>query len=81
MTVKEYITQELENFTETDLQKVAEYIIFIKLGPRMHLIPAQYESSEEELRVMYAEFEEEDLMLAEAGLGEYQAGLISEDTE
>lgn len=81
MTIKEYITQELENFSETDLRQVAEYMTFIKFRPRINFVPLPYEHSDEELQSMYAEFEEEDLMLAEAGVKEYQASLILEDAE
>ena len=81
MTVKEYITQELENFSETDLLQVAEYMTFIKLRPRINFISSPYESSTEELRSVYAEFEEEDFALAEAGLDDYHVTLALEDAE
>ena len=77
MLVKEYITQELENLSESDLRQIAEYIAFIKLRARMHLMPLEY--SDAELQSMYAEFEEEDLMLAEAGMGDYYQALADED--
>ena len=75
MTVKEYIAQELEKFNEADLRQVAEYMAFIKLRPRINFVPLPYEHSDEELQARYAEFAEEDSMLAEIGLEEYQKAL------
>jgi hypothetical protein len=77
MLVKEYITQELELLSATELQQLAEYLAFIKFRSRLRPLPAQM--SEEKLQSLYAEFESEDLILAEAGLEEYVAVLAHED--
>ena len=77
MLVKEYITQELELLNDTELQQLAEYLAFLKFRTRLSLFPVQV--TDKKLQDLYAQFEDEDLLLAETGLEEYVAVLALED--
>jgi hypothetical protein len=77
MLVKEYITQELEFLSNTELQQLAEYLAFLKFRTRLH--PLSIQATDEKLQDLYAQFEDEDLVLAESGLEEYVAILALED--
>lgn len=67
------VTQMIEHLTTRDLYKVAEYIEFLRF--RTH----QHEISDEELGVLYAEFDTEDQELANAGMDDYALSLLRED--
>ena len=77
MLVKEYITQELELLDDTELQQLAEYLAFLKFRTRLR--PISIQATDEKLQDLYAQFEDEDLVLAESGLEEYVAVLALED--
>lgn len=77
MTVKEYVTETLETLNENELQQVADYLAFLKFRTRLSALPSLNTTR---IGTLYAQFAEEDLMLAEAGLAEYNASLIAEDT-
>lgn len=77
MLVKEYIAQELEFLSDTELRQLAEYLAFLKFRTRLHPLPIQ--ATDEKLQDLYAQFEDEDLALAESGLEEYLAVLVHED--
>ena len=78
MTVRDYLTQSLENLSDTELQEVAEYVTFLKFRARGLFTP---EAKAAEVGALYAEFGQEDQLLAEAGMGEYYAGLLAEDEQ
>jgi hypothetical protein len=77
MTVKEYVAEALEMLDETELRQLAEYVAFLKFRTRLSMLPSLDTTK---LGALYAQFADEDLMLAEAGLAEYNASLIAEDT-
>jgi hypothetical protein len=72
----EALKQDLDQLNHDQLQKVSEYIDFLKFRDRQHrrvvLDPVQ-------LATMFAEFAEEDRALAEVGMGDYAAMLTQED--
>jgi hypothetical protein len=76
MSTKEHVLNELENLTETDLEQVSRYIAFLKYQSRKEFAP---HVKEDELAALYAEFAEEDRVLSEEGMKEYDDGLRNED--
>ncbi len=75
MLVKEYISQELDNLNDIELRQLAEYVAFLKFRTRNNLLP--FQGTDEELQQLYAQAEEEELILAEVGLEEYVAALAT----
>ena len=73
MSLKEFVAHEVETLQESELQAVAEYVSFLKFRARTSLDEAR-------LSALYAEFEQEDRELAEAGLGNYASALSREDS-
>jgi hypothetical protein len=78
MTVKEYVTQAIESLSEPELQQVAEYLAFLKFRARVSAAPRLDTT---QTGALYAEFAEEDRAMAEVGMADYYAGLITEDTQ
>ncbi|MSS71789.1 MAG: hypothetical protein EXS64_09905 [Candidatus Latescibacteria bacterium] len=76
MSIKEQITQELNDLSETELEQVARYMAFLRFRARIDSTPAL---DEVQLATLYAEFAEEDRELAEEGMSDYQEGLLKED--
>ena len=72
MSLKEFVAHEVETLQESELKAVAEYVSFLKFRSRTSL-------GEARLSALYAEFEQEDRELAEAGLGDYASALSRED--
>lgn len=71
----EALKQDLDQLNHSQLQKVADFIDFLKFRDqrrRVVLDPTQ-------LAAMFAEFAEEDRALAEAGMSDYVAMLHQED--
>jgi hypothetical protein len=71
----EALKQDLDQLNHSQLQKVADFIDFLKFcdqSRRVVLDPTQ-------LAAMFAEFAEEDRALAEAGMSDYAAMLHQED--
>jgi hypothetical protein len=72
----EALKQDLDQLNHDQLQKVSDYIDFLKFSDHQHcrvvLDPVQ-------LANMFAEFAEEDRALAEVGMGDYAAMLAQED--
>jgi len=66
MPVKEQVTQTLESLSEAELEQVAAYLAALKSQPQ-------------QLAARYSQFAQDDRRLAEAGMAEYQAGLLTED--
>ena len=73
MSLKEFVAHEVETLQESELKAVAEYVSFLKFRARTS-------SDEARLTSLYAEFEQEDRELAEAGLGDYASALSHEDS-
>lgn len=72
MSLKEFVTHEVETLGESELQSVAEYLSFLKFRSRTTL-------DETRLAALYSEFGQEDRELAEAGMTDYAAALSQED--
>lgn len=72
MSIKEHVTAALDNLTETELEQVAEYVAFLRF--RAHVDRScTFDSTQ--VAALYAEFAEEDRLLAEEGMSEYGEGL------
>ena len=71
-----HVLQTLDDLSEADFARVAEFLDFLKLRNRFHAasIPNEIQVAE-----MYAEFAEADRVLAEKGMPDYMAGLGQED--
>lgn len=76
MTIKEILLHELDELKETDLEKVMEYVKFLKVK---HIFVPFKSFEEKDYSSLYAEFEEEDKKLAEEGIEEYSKQLERED--
>lgn len=74
MSLKEFIAHEVETLGESELQAVAEYVSFLKFRARTS-------SNESRMAALYAEFEQEDRELAEAGMNDYTLSLLQEDIQ
>ena len=75
MSIQEQVVEELKTLSVAELEKVAQYLAFLKFSTRQAVGIAD----EEKLAALYAEFAEEDRQLAEAGLADYAEGLLRED--
>ncbi len=78
MSIKEYVTQAIEGLNEAELAQLAEYVTFLRFRTRLPVMPP---IDKAQLAALYAEFGEEDRLLAEEGLEDYAAGLRVEDTK
>lgn len=76
MSIKTHVLQTLNDLNEADLARVAEFLDFLKFRNRFH---AASIPNEAQVARMYAEFAEEDRILAEEGMPDYVAGLLQED--
>ncbi len=74
-SIKAHVLHALASLSDDELQQVADYISFVRFRHRGSL-PAL---GDEQLAALYAEFAEEDLLLAEAGMDEYHDRLRAED--
>ncbi|MBA2340484.1 MAG: hypothetical protein H0V88_08825 [Pyrinomonadaceae bacterium] len=77
MTIKEQVAEDLETLNEAELKQVAEYLAFLKFRSRSKPVP---QFDETQLAALYAEFADEDRVLADEGLSEYAENLENEDT-
>jgi hypothetical protein len=75
-SVKEQVAQALNTLSEAELQRVAEYVAFLRFRARVVPPPA---IDMTQLAMLYAEFADEDRALAEEGLEEYRVQLHDED--
>lgn len=73
---KEQILQELDTLGEAELERVAQYLAFLKYQARIAATPA---IDEQQLSALYAEFGEDDRHLAEEGIADYAHTLSAED--
>ena len=76
MSVKEEITQAVQNLDDAELQQIADYLAFLRFRARKSRLPSPDAVS---LDALYAESAENDLDLAEQGMAEYTQGLLAED--
>lgn len=74
MSLKEYVAREVETLGDSELQAVADYVLFLKFRTRRSL-------DEVRLASLYGEFEQEDRELAESGVCDYVHGLAREDAQ
>lgn len=78
MSLKEYVTQAIEGLNEAELTQLAEYLTFLRFRARLPVMPSVDKA---QLATLYAEFGEEDRLLAEEGMEEYAIGLRAEDVK
>jgi hypothetical protein len=74
-SIRAHVLHALASLTDEELQQVAEYISFVRFRHR----GAVPKLGDEQLAALYAEFAEEDRLLAEAGMDEYHDRLRAED--
>lgn len=76
MLTKEYITRELDTLNKAELRQVADFVAFLKFRAARAVDISALDAGTAQL---YAEFAEEDRLLAEQGMGEYFVRLQHED--
>jgi len=76
MLVRERVTQAIENLNEDELQRVAEFLDYLRYRERVNTISTIDSTRMAEL---YAEFGDEDRSIAEEGMDSYIDGLKTED--
>ncbi len=79
MIIKEQIVQELDTLDSDKLHQVADYVAFLKF--RAHKSSDPESLNESEVEMLYRQFEEEDLALAEMGMSDYYQTLEAEDRD
>jgi len=75
MLVREQVTQAIENLNEDKLQRVAEFLDYLKYRERMNTISI---IDSTHMAGLYAEFGDEDRSMAEEGMDGYIEGLKKE---
>jgi hypothetical protein len=78
MSLKEQVVREVERLPEAELQHIADYLAFLKFQARRRRVPSRLPDTAS-LATLYAEFAEEDRVLAEEGMAEYVHSLAAED--
>jgi hypothetical protein len=78
MTLKEVLLQELNDLQEKDIEKVVEYVKFLKVK---HIFMPIKKADEKDYASLYAEFANEDRELAEEGISDFNASLTREDND
>ncbi|MEC4892214.1 MAG: hypothetical protein SAL07_02455 [Oscillatoria sp. PMC 1051.18] len=68
IALKDFLSRELENLNEEQLQEIREFIAFLKFRDRQTNLTI----NEDKIASLYQEFAEEDRQLAELGIDEYQ---------
>ena len=76
ISTKEKVVTGLAELNDAQLQTVAEFLEFLKFRERRR-VEAQFDDAQ--LSALYAEFADEDRVLAESGLTEYAVNLERED--
>ena len=77
LTSKTYLAQQLDNLNEEQLKQVGDFINFLKFQARSNKLTID----EMQMAKLYQEFTEEDRLLAEQGMEEYEEMLSVEDDE
>ena len=78
MNAREEVLSTLEVLDESEIEQVAHFISFLKFRRRVQ--PFATNLDDRQLAALYAEAAEEDRALAEAGLADYEAALLKEDS-
>ena len=78
MNARQEMLSALEALDESDLEEVAQFVRFLKFRRRLQAFATKL--NDDQLAALYAEAAEEDHALAEAGLANYQASLLKEDS-
>jgi len=73
---REQVVEDIKSMSDQSVQRVAEFVAFVKFQERFTDIPTLNEA---ELARLYDEAADEDVELAEAGMADYAATLDSED--
>ena len=76
MTVKEKVIQTVHSLNDEECRQVEEFVQFLRFRSRRRAVPSV---DSEELKRLYAEVEDEERELAEAGMADYARGLAEED--
>lgn len=76
MSLLESVREEIISLDENRLQLVADYLAFLRFQSRPKIVMP----SDETLAALYAEFGEEDRIMAEEGMEDYARGLAIEDS-
>jgi outer membrane protein assembly factor BamD (BamD/ComL family) len=76
MLVRERVTQAIENLNEDELQRVAEFLDYLRYRERVNTISTIDSTL---LAELYAEFGDKDRSMAEEGMDSYLEGLKTED--
>lgn len=76
MITREEIVQTVDGLSQSELERLAQFLEFIKYQSRISTIPA---FDEDQLAALYSESAEEDRELAQEGMPEYALALAHED--
>lgn len=74
MSLRKFVTHEIEALEESDLQAAAEFVSLLKFRSRTTL-------SDSRLASLYQECDKEDRELAEEGMQDYRQILSQEDAQ
>ena len=74
ISVKERLRSEIETISDFQAQQVAAYLHAIKVRE------GEAQADDEAIGALYAQFAEEDRLMAEEGMADYHAGLLREDS-
>jgi hypothetical protein len=72
MTVREYVNQTVQALDEAELAEVADYLAYLRFRARSHAVST---IDADRASALYAEAQEEDRDLAEAGMTDYCRGI------
>lgn len=78
LSIKAQVAQSLDDLSDAELQQVAEFVAFLRFRARTAQSPA---TDSAQLQRLYAQDAEEDRLLAEEGIAEYQELLQAEDRQ
>lgn len=78
MQSRQEVLETLDALTESEVRQVVQFAAFLKFRRRAELKMGAL--SDEHLQALYSEGGIEDRALAEAGLADYGAGLLREDS-
>lgn len=78
MNARQEVLATLETLDESEIEEVAHFVKFLKFRRRVQ--PSTKYLSDNQLAELYAEAAQEDRALAEAGMADYQAALLKEDS-
>ncbi len=76
MSPKEVLTQALDGLSDADLERVADYVAFLRFREHLRATPPH---SVAQTAALYAEAAEDERALAEEGMTQYYRGLAADD--